>query len=354
VTWLLASSVFPSWLEDRSAWLYFVMAVSSVLLFFVSIVAHELAHSVVAKAYRIPVRNITLFIFGGVAQITREAKRPLAELLVAIVGPLTSLVLGIAFLGAWWAMGANQHGAVDVIVFWLGFTNMALAIFNLIPAFPMDGGRVFRSLLWMVTRNYYRSTEVASWTGRAFGWAMIAGGILLVFGPGRVIQNPVQGLWFLFIGFFLETIARQNLVQARAIRALDVYIASDLMLADPPVVDRDVNVGLLARGVIELNPRICYFVEDHGRLAGILSAYQMLRIPEARWDATTAGQAMVPSDRLKAIGPERKASEVLMEMEEEDLTHLPVVKDGRVVGVIGRDRLLGVLRQAGFLRTVGA
>jgi len=353
VTWLLASSVFPAWLEDRSPALYFVMALGSVALFFASIVAHELAHSVVAKAYRIPVRNITLFIFGGVAQITREAKRPLAELLVAVVGPLMSFVLAIVFLGAWWLAGADEGHALDVTLLWLGITNLALAVFNMIPAFPMDGGRVFRSLVWMVTRNYYRSTEVAAWTGRAFGWAMIAGGILLVFGPGRLIQNPLQGLWFMFIGFFLETTARQNLIQARAIRALDQYSASDLMLTDPPVVERDVAVGLLARGVIELNPRICYFVEDHGKLAGILSAYQMLRIPEARWDVTTAGQAMVPSDRLHAVGPDKKASEVLMEMEEDDLTHLPVVKDGRVVGVIGRDRLLGVLRQAGFLRTAG-
>jgi CBS domain-containing protein len=181
----------------------------------------------------------------------------------------------------------------------------------------------------------------------------MAGGLLFILGPGDFIQSPVQGIWFLFIGFFLETTARQNLVQSRAIRALDRYNAEDLMHADPPVVDRDVAVGLLARGVIELNPRICYFVEDNGKLAGILSAYQMLRIPEARWDATTAGHAMIPSNRLHAVKPDRKASEVLMEMEEEDLTHLPVVQDGRVLGVVGRDRLIGVLRQAGFLRTAG-
>jgi Zn-dependent protease len=353
VTWLLASDVFPAWLDDRSASVYFAMAAATVVMFFASIVAHELAHSVVAKAYKIPVRSITLFIFGGVAQITREARRPLSELLVAVAGPFMSLVLGIVFLGAWWLLGSHEHRAVDVILLWLGITNFALAVFNMIPAFPMDGGRVFRALIWMVTRNYYRSTEIAAWTGRVFGWALMAGGLLLIVGPGDVVQNPVQGIWFLFIGFFLETVARQNLVQSRAVRTLDRYNASDLMLSDPPIVDRDVAVGLLARGVIELNPRICYFVEDNGRLAGILSAYQMLRIPEARWDATTAAHAMVPSNRLHPVQPDRKASEILMEMEEEDLTHLPVVKDGRVVGVIGRDRLIGVLRQAGFLRTAG-
>jgi CBS domain-containing protein len=218
----------------------------------------------------------------------------------------------------------------------------------------MDGGRVFRSLVWLVSGNYHRSTEIAAWTGRGFGWLMIAGGLLFIIGPGDIPQNGINGIYFMLMGFFLETTARQNMVQSRAIHILDRYNAGDLMLTDPPVVDRDVAVGLLARGVIEINPRICYFVEDHGKLAGILSAYQMLRIPEARWDATTAGQAMVPSATLKAVTKDRKASEVLMEMEEEELTHLPVVENGRVVGVIGRDRLIGVLRQSGFLRTAGA
>jgi Zn-dependent protease len=353
VTWILASGVFPDWLEGRSYWVYVAMALCTVVVFFASIVAHELAHSLVAKAYRIPVRSITLFIFGGVAQITREAKRPFSELLVAVAGPLMSFLLGLAFMGLWWAFGAREDRPVDVIFLWLSITNFALGIFNMIPAFPMDGGRVFRSLLWMISHNYYRATEIAAWTGRAFGWAMMGGGLLLIFGPGGVPRVADQGFWFMLIGFFLETVARQNLVQARAVRALDRYNAEDLMLSDPPVVERDVAVGLLARGVIELNPRVCYFVEDHGKLAGILSAYQMLRIPEARWDATTAGQAMVPSNRLRAVGPDRKASEVLMEMEEDDLTHLPVVREGRVVGVVGRDRLLGILRQAGFLRAAG-
>ncbi len=349
VTWLLATNVFPSWLEDRSTAVYIMMAASTVVFFFASIILHELAHSLVARGYRIPVKSITLFAFGGVAQITREAKRPLAELLVAVVGPATSMVLGFAFLGAWYLAGAQDDHSLDVMLLWLSITNFALAIFNMIPAFPMDGGRVFRSLLWMVTGKYEASTSIAAWTGRGFGWLMMAFGLLLALGAAGLAANPVQGLWLIFIGFFLENTARQNLVQGKAIRILDKYRAADLMMTNPPIVEADAAVGRLARGVIEFNPRVCYFVEDHGALAGILSAYQMLLIPEARWDTTTARDAMVPSKRLHAVAPDRKASEVLMEMEEGDLTHLPVVDHGRVLGVVGRDRLLGVLQREGML-----
>jgi len=354
-TWLLAFQVFPDSLENARTTTYVVMAVSSVLIFFLSIVLHELAHSVVARAYKIPVKNITLFIFGGVAQITREAKRPLAELLMAIAGPMMSLALAFAFLGAWWLLGADDTRAIDHVLFWLAITNGALAIFNLIPAFPMDGGRVFRSLIWLVTRDYFRATSIAAWTGRMFAWTMMAVGLLAFAGIDvYVARNAVGGLWLVLIGLFLENAARQSLVQGKVIKTLQGYSATDLMIADPPVVERTVTVGTLARGVIEINPRVCYFVEDDGKLAGIISAYQMALVPQAEWDSVTAGQAMIPSSKLSAIAPDRPASEVLMEMENGGLTHMPVVGEGRVLGVVGRDRIVGLLRQAGFLRSAGA
>jgi Zn-dependent protease/CBS domain-containing protein len=355
LTWLLAAEIFPASYEDASNVTYAAMAGISAFLFFASIVLHELAHSVVAKAYKIPVKSITLFIFGGVAQITREAKKPAAELYMAAAGPLMSMLLGIAFLGVWWALGADDSRAVDHVLFWLAITNAALAIFNLIPAFPMDGGRVFRSIIWLITRNYYRATAVAGWTGRFFAWAMIGAGFASVLGINTYIaDNPIGGMWLVLIGWFLENAARQSLVQSRIVKTLEEYRTTDLMVADPPVVEGEATVGSLARGVIEINPRICYFVEDHGKLAGIISAYQMASVPEAAWDRTTASEAMLPSAKLTAVAPDRPLSEVLVEMESADVTHLPVVREGRVVGVIGRDRILGVLRNAGFLRTANA
>ncbi|MFN0148875.1 MAG: site-2 protease family protein [Dehalococcoidia bacterium] len=350
LTWMLGAQIYPEFLEDRPWYTYATMAVISALLFFASIIAHELTHSVIARAYGIPVRSITLFVLGGVANISREAKRPVAELLMAGAGPLASLLIGVAMLAGLWLSPAGMGTPIPVMVFWLGVTNVALAAFNMIPAFPMDGGRVFRSLLWLVTGNYLRSTLAAAWVGRLFGWTMISAGVIAALGYDLVVVAPgPSALWLVFVGLFLENSARAGLVQARVIAALDGYTAEGLMLADPPVVDAGMTVGALARGVLEINPRVCYFVEDAGRLAGIIGAYQMLAVPEAEWDTTTAGQAMVPSARLHAVAPERSATDVLLELETADLTHLPVVREGRVLGVIGRDRIIGLLKQQGFL-----
>ena len=327
------------------------MALASAWFFFGSIIVHELAHSVVAKAYHIPVKSITLFMLGGVAQITREATKPYAELLMAIVGPLTSLLVGFVFLGIWWIIGADRSRPIDLVIFWLAFTNFGLAVFNIIPAFPMDGGRVFRSLMWMISGNYHASTQAAAWTGRGFAWILMSLGILAFLGVNvYVAQEWIGGAWLIFIGLFLETAARQSLFQNRVVRKLQEYRADDLMQRDPPVVDAGMSLASLARGVLELNPRVCYFVGEAGRLIGIISAYQLRAVSERLWDSTTAGDAMVPSAMLHAVTPDRLASEVLLDMENGDLTHLPVVNDGQVVGVIGRDRILSILFQAGYLR----
>jgi CBS domain-containing protein len=179
----------------------------------------------------------------------------------------------------------------------------------------------------------------------AIGFASIAGFQTPLTG------NAFGGAWLVLIGLFMENAARQSLVQNQLMRTLQQYSAGDLMVADPPVVEGDMSVASLARGVLELNPRVCYFVESEGKLAGIISGYQMRAIPERLWDTTTAAQAMVPSASLHPTGPDRPAAEVLLEMETDDLLHMPVVKEGRVVGVIGRDRILGVLRQAGLIPT---
>jgi Zn-dependent protease/CBS domain-containing protein len=350
VTWLLATQVYPDALTTGSRETHFLMAAASVVLFFVSIIIHELAHSIVARAYRIPVKSITLFIFGGVAQITREATRPLNELLMAAAGPFMSMVLGGLFLGAWFALGAEDSRAIDYVLFWLAMMNFVLGIFNMLPAFPMDGGRVFRSLIWMVTGNYHRATGIAAWTGRGLAWIMMAAGVAAVMGINVYLANDAfGGVWLILIGLFLENAARQSLVQNRLVRTLQGFVAGDLMVADPPAISGDVTVAMLAHGVLEINPRVCYFVEEDGKLAGIISGYQMAAIPEPLWPTTTAAQAMIPSTKLKPTVREQLVSDVLLEMETEDLLHMPVIENGRVIGVIARDRILGVLKQAGLI-----
>ncbi len=348
-TILLATDVYPRAIEREGTLFYIALATFSALLFFASIILHELAHSLVARLYRIPVKSITLFLFGGVAQITRDAARPTGELLMALAGPTMSAVLSAVLFGLWWALGAGETGALNTMLIWLAAMNGIVAIFNLLPAFPMDGGRVLRSLIWLVTGSYFRATSIAAWTGRGIAWVMIAGGFLALLGLDPLLFGPSGGAWFILIGFFLESAARQGLVHNRLLRALGQHNVTDLMVADPPAIDGQVSVAVLARGVLELNPRVCYFVESDGRLEGILSAYQMRAVPEQLWDTTSASQAMVPRSLLRATSPEQALAEILLQMETEDLLHMPVVADGRVIGVIARDRILGMLTKAGVV-----
>ncbi|MCL4232163.1 MAG: site-2 protease family protein [Dehalococcoidia bacterium] len=348
-TLILATDVYPNALEGGSTAGHVALAVVSSVLFFASIILHELGHSLVARLYQIPVRSITLFLFGGVAHITRDAARPSAELLMALAGPLVSFAIAAACFGSLWAMGGGGSEPQHVMLLWVGAMNGLLGAFNLLPAFPMDGGRVFHSLLWLITGNRYRASMVAGWTGRLFAWSMMALGALALLGHVVWVFDRFGGVWFIFIGLFLEGAARQSLFYARLAETLDRYRAGDLMVPNPPVVDGQMSIGALARGALDLNPRLCYFIEDEGRLAGLLGAHQMHEVPEALWDMTPAVSAMVPSARLRATSPGQPIADVLGEMENAGLLHMPVVDDGRVVGVISRDRIFGVLRQAGIL-----
>jgi Zn-dependent protease len=345
---ILSRDVFPESYEGNT-FTYTMMALATALAFCASIVLHELAHSVVARAYNLPVKDITLFVFGGVAQITKEASRPTAELLMAAAGPFMSFLIGLACVGIWALLGASDDRAIDQILFFLGATNFVVAVFNLLPAFPMDGGRVLRSVIWMIGGNYSAATNAACWIGRFFAWAGIAAGALAVLGvESPVAQTPFSGLWLILMGFFLEGAARQSLVQNRVRDALAKVSVRELMVPDPPSVDPGVSLGLLARNAFGVNPRACYFIEEDGKLAGLLSVYQVAAIPRGEWDRTTAREAMVPRDKLIGTSVDRPVADVLMEMEQGDLTHMPVVAEGRVVGVIGRDRIVASLRDAGF------
>jgi signal-transduction protein with cAMP-binding, CBS, and nucleotidyltransferase domain len=175
-------------------------------------------------------------------------------------------------------------------------------------------------------------------------------GLAAILGRDIVIaNNAASGAWLIFLGIFLENAARRSLEQNLLVKELRLYKAEDVMHRDPPIVDGAQSVGMLARGVLELNPRVCYMVQDSGRLAGLLSGYEMAAIPEQEWDRVTASQAMVPSAVLRATARERLLSDVLLEMEMEDLFHMPVVEDGRVIGVVARERIMRLLRQAGLL-----
>jgi Zn-dependent protease/predicted transcriptional regulator len=348
VTGFLALSIYPDWLPPGSPdrdreWVHWVMALSSALVFFGSILVHEFAHSVIALRYGIPVKSITLFIFGGVSQISGEAKRPRHEFLMAIVGPLTSLMLAGLFLGLWLLTGGSEDSPLGIVLEWLFLMNLIIAAFNMAPGFPMDGGRVLRSLIWGVSGNLFRATRLATLVGRSIGYTLVMMGGLAFLGLFEGYVNPWSGLWFALLGLFLESSARQAWFQAKALEVLSGYTAEDVMVEELPTTDRQVALSFLTNRSDE---HYIYFVaDDDERVIGVLTEKEVSAVePEERRTAT-AGQVMSPTQAVPVVALKEDGASILQRMEAESTWMMPVVSEGNVVGVVSKLTLLRLLAQ---------
>lgn len=344
VTASLALGYFPSEYRHWSPLQSWVVGIATSLLFFASVVAHELAHSIVSIAFGIPVKSITLFLFGGVSQISREAARPRSELIMAAAGPATSLAIA-AFFGAisFITSGFSEH--LSALAAWLGIINVALALFNMVPGFPLDGGRVLRAILWGMTGNYKRATRIASLSGQGVAYLLIFAGVYLM-----LRGNLPNGLWLMLIGWFLENAASASYRQVELREALQGYKAAELMTQDCPSVPRDLTLGDLVRRHIFLTGRRCFLVSGDGRLEGMVTLREVKKVPQERWDTMTVAQAMLPAEKLHVARYDEDALTILERMDEEDINQMPVTKDGEVVGMIGRDNLLRFIRTRSELR----
>ena len=331
---------FPSLNLDLTPLAYWVIGIASSLLFFASVVAHELAHSLVARTNGIPVKSITLFIFGGIAQITREATRANAELKMAAAGPACSLVLGGLF-GLLWLLSQGISEPMGAMTSWLAQVNVILAVFNLIPGFPLDGGRVFRSILWRVTGNYKLSTRIATQVGQGVGYLFILGGISIMF---LLRGGWFSGLWLIFIGWFLRNTASSSYHQAQWREALREVSASQVMTSDCPVIPPNVTINRLVQEYVFTSG--CYFllVTDEDGVKGILTLDNIKAVSRQNWDVTQVKEIMTPIDKVKVAHPNQDALSILEEMDENDINQMPVVSEGRVIGLITRDNLIRFLR----------
>jgi Zn-dependent protease len=335
----LATQYFPATNPGWSHLLYWTIGIIASLLFFASVVAHELAHSFVARVNGIPVKSITLFIIGGVAQITREATKASTEFKMAAAGPACSLVIGGLF-ALLWLLTRSASEPVAVTALWLAYVNGVLAMFNLIPGFPLDGGRVFRSLLWRFTGNYRRSTLFATQVGRGVGYLFILGGILVMF----FLHDWFGGLWLAFIGWFLENAASASYRQAQWREGLLGITASQVMTTDFPVVPSNVTVNHLVQGYVFTSGRRFFLVVDEDELKGILMLHNIKPVPQQNWGTTQVKEIMTPVDESKFASPDQEALSILEQMIENDINQVPVVKEGRVMGLVTRDNLLRFLR----------
>lgn len=354
ISWSLAASLGQIH-ADWNVWTQWGLAILAALLFFASVLAHELAHSLVARANGVPVRNITLFLFGGVSNIQREPNSPLNELLVTIVGPLTSFILGVIFL----VLGAgsfvinnvaltnpmaalSQIGPIGTMLIWLGSVNILVAIFNLIPGFPLDGGRILRSILWAITDNLSKATRWASWTGQAVAWALILAGIAMLFGVTFPILGGgfINGIWIMFIGWFLQNAAVQSYRKVVVQDILEDIPVKRMMYTDVPVVSADLSVSKLIDDHIMKSDNRAFIVFDGEKMLGLVTIEDVRKTaPEAR-SLTLVRDVMTPSQKMIVVAPDEEAAEAFYRLESEDIRQLPVVNGNKIVGLLRRKDII--------------
>ncbi|MBN2186087.1 MAG: site-2 protease family protein [Dehalococcoidia bacterium] len=318
-------------------------------LFFASIVAHELAHSALAIHNHIAVKDITLFVFGGVSQITREATHPRTEFLIAVVGPLASLALGGIFYGVHLLLAA--HPLLAAFMLWLAIINVILAVFNLVPGFPLDGGRMLRAIVWQRTNNYQKATSIATKVGRGIAYAFIAVGIVIAL----AYHSWLNGLWLVFIGWFLHDAARASYQQALLREYLSGITVRHVMDHGCPLVARDFSLRDLAQQYILPTGRTCFPVTREAELEGMITLQQIGKISKAKWDSTLVQDVMTPASKLKTTYPDQDILALLQEMNNEIANHMPVIERGKVIGVLNREDLNRFLRtrtSLGMMRLV--
>jgi Zn-dependent protease/CBS domain-containing protein len=331
--------VNPAW----TAPVIWTSAIITGLLFFAGIVAHELSHAVVARARGVPVRSITLFALGGVAAMERDAHDATTEFWVGIAGPLMSVFIGFLCLGlamaAGWTLAAIPQTPPTAVLVWLGYINFALAAFNMIPGYPLDGGRVLRAIVWGITKSQERATRIAAGAGQVVALGFILWGLVQFFsGEG------FGGLWIAFIGWFLLDAARASVLQVEAARSLRGIRVADLMSRDCPVVTSGLDLQTLVDEHLLRTGKRCFVVQDAGMLTGLITPAEISKVERAQWPRTPVGEAMRPLRELRTVRPDTPAMEALELMSREDINQLPVVADGRLLGIFSRAHALQVLQ----------
>lgn len=337
IAWSLAQGFFPHYYPGWDLVTYWVTGILAALFLFVSVLVHELAHSLVAISRGLPVRSITLFIFGGVSNIEREPERPRVEFVVAVVGPLASLALAGLFWGLQQVVG-EQGSPLTAILGYLALINALLAGFNLLPAFPLDGGRVLRSILWSTTGSLTKATNIAAVIGRLFGWGLIGFGVFQL-----LAGNFLGGLWIAFIGWFLSSAAdasRREMTLREHLRGVRV---KDVMDQSPEIISSQTLVEEVVRDVFLQRHRRAAAVYQGDQLVGIVTIADIKGQPQQKWSQTPVGE-IVTRQPLYSVGMDDDMNSALRLLAQHDLNQLLVLKEGRLVGFLNRADIIRYLQ----------
>jgi Zn-dependent protease/predicted transcriptional regulator len=328
----------PQWTSTQ----HWTLGILTSLLFFASVLFHELSHSIVALMYKIRVASITLFVFGGVSQIATDAPTPLQEFNIAIAGPLSSALLALGFYEL--AHRFPSHEMTGALSDWLWQTNAALAVFNLLPGFPLDGGRVFRAIVWGITKDFKRATQIAGASGKLVAYGMIVLGAWLGLSKGQWIS----GLWLAFIGWFLLNAAQESVAQIAIRETLSGLQAADVMSHEVPTVSRDISLDDYSREVLRTGRR-CHLVTTGERLVGMMNVHALNSVPRDEWQHMSVQAVMIPRDKILWAHPEEPLLGLLERLLAADVNQMPVVSgsenDGaQIIGMVTRDSILRVMR----------
>lgn len=329
ITWSLATAVFPDQNPGLSDGTYWAMAVAAAVLFFTSLLLHELGHAFQARREGMEIDGITLWLFGGVAQFRGSFPSAGAEFRIAIAGPLVSLVIGAGFVGL--AVAIRGVEELDGIAAWLGYINLALLVFNLLPALPLDGGRVLRSALWAARDDFTWATRIAAAIGRAFGALFILSGLALFF-----MESGTSGLWMAFLGWFLYGAASEEARYAKVQDALAGVRVRDVMVPTAVAVSPRQTVGELMSGVVTTDPQDAYPVVDAGRAVGLLPLRAIADVPQGEWSTRTVGERMIPIAIVPILAGDQPVDQALGALGG-GLDRALVVDDGTVSGVLSLD-----------------
>ena len=336
-TWMLAGSYYPVEFKDWPRGLYWFMGVITAIMLFVSVLFHELGHSVVALRYRIPVRSITLFLFGGVAQIGAEPPSAIAEFNIAIAGPLVSLALAVIFYAAQPLVAGIE--SLFGLAKYLAFINFALVLFNMIPGYPLDGGRVFRAIMWAITGNMRRATLIAANIGRFFAFLFIFVGVWQMLNG-----NFGGGIWIAFIGWFLDNAASAQVHQVMFQGLLAGHTVSQAMSTHCAAVPEDLTLQELVDEHILGSGQRCFLVNNGETTIGLMTLHRIKEVPKNQWATTNAAQVMLPLEQLKRIDLDTELWAALQKMDRDGVNQLPVTRENHVIGMLSREDVITFLR----------
>lgn len=339
LTLSLATRVFPDWQAGLTPVAYWTFGLATALAFFACLLLHELAHALMGRRLGHPVTRITLFLFGGVSEAPDEMRSPRAEFWIAIVGPLTSLALGGGFFAlAAWADASGAPAGLGQALGWLALINVGLAMFNLLPGFPLDGGRLFRAAAWAWTHDLRKATRWASYGGRAFAAVLIGVGL------ARVLAGDwFSGFWLAFLGWLIYQAAQGSYLQLVITQTLDRVPVGRLMIVAPVTLDPALTLREVVEEYFLPQPFSCYPVVRDGRLLGMLGRGEVKGVPRERWDEVVAAEAMVPATALPLLTPEMGVGEALPLLAKDGRGRLPVLVDGRLVGLLSQTDVLRYL-----------